>query len=668
MAEPKLPKRWKKAKKSTTSSTADASTTTLRAASATTLAPATASATAAPAVPGAKVRLRALVIATDDQDYGLPTWTSMLDRVGAPYDVVKAANQPITPEMLLDSAGNGRYNAILLTNSMMVQAQPDGSFSQVVDATEWNVLWAYERDYGVRQATLFASYGTFPEDYCLRAGTEGPVGATPINATLTSAGGSVFDYLKPGAAVPVRDSWVYSNRVDPSCATPLLTTGDATLGVTSTSADGRERAALTFSNNQHLLQSSLLTYGLFRWASKGVFLGQQQHYLKLDVDDYFGGADLIRPDRTIASDAYRMTGSEILNLDRQQRALQARYPIASSVRMGLAYNGSGVSIPWLCNPFGGGVSQLAASTRCVGSRFEWINHTWSHLKMTNASATDASNEIARNNTFASRFPLTSDRTVLKTGEYSGLGVYNPTGDEVAPPTDFGLEASNPNLLSAAVTNGVKFLHGNMSFPSHRPSCFNCAKSHPLSPTLTVVPDWPTNVAYFSSTPAEEETFYNWYYGPGGLFPAFDTPQTYAQIVDNESDIALSHMTTGSVYTHTMHIANLRNYGGGRTLATDWLDASIAKYAKYYSVPLRSPAWGDLAKLTLTRTSHFATAPSVTALYDPSTQTVTATSALSGTVQFTGVNVPGGAAYGSSVMGSTLLTAGVPTTWSVQPLP
>ena len=35
-------------------------------------------------------------------------------------------------------------------------------------STEWNILWAYERNFGVRQAALYTSYGTWPEDYCLQ--------------------------------------------------------------------------------------------------------------------------------------------------------------------------------------------------------------------------------------------------------------------------------------------------------------------------------------------------------------------------------------------------------------------------------------------------------------------------------------------------------------------
>ncbi len=108
---------------------------------------------------------------------------------------------PITTDTLVRPDGTGKYNAILLTNSMQVYAS-GGSYLNGLDPNEWNLLWAYERNFGVRQAALYTSYGTWPEDYCLSSAGETAVGDTPLNVSLTSAGAGVFDYLKPTAADP----------------------------------------------------------------------------------------------------------------------------------------------------------------------------------------------------------------------------------------------------------------------------------------------------------------------------------------------------------------------------------------------------------------------------------------------------------------------------------
>ena len=51
---------------------------------------------AAPAVPTNQVGVRALVIGVNSSDFGIATWTSMLDRVGAAYDVLDARTTPLT--------------------------------------------------------------------------------------------------------------------------------------------------------------------------------------------------------------------------------------------------------------------------------------------------------------------------------------------------------------------------------------------------------------------------------------------------------------------------------------------------------------------------------------------------------------------------------------------
>ena len=170
-----------------------------------------------------KVALRALVIAQNPDDLGLATWKATIGRVGASYDVLYTRSQDLTAADLVRANGTGKYNAVLLTDAMQAYVDPITGFSSALSDTEWNVLWAYERDYGVRQAALYASYGAWPEDYCLRQRTEGGTGSSTLPARLTADGAKIFDYLKPSAVVPITQSWVYRDTVDTSCgAQPVL--------------------------------------------------------------------------------------------------------------------------------------------------------------------------------------------------------------------------------------------------------------------------------------------------------------------------------------------------------------------------------------------------------------------------------------------------------------
>lgn len=622
-----------------------------------------------------KVGVRALVVAVDANDYGLPTWTSMLDRVGAAYDVITTKNQALTSATLLRADGAGKYNAVLLTDALLLYQDASGAFVSGLSADQWNLLWAYERGYQVRQVALFASYGTFPEDYCLRAGSEGGVGDTPLNATLTPVGHGVFNDLKPTVQIPITQSYVYRDTLAAGCnAQPVLTAGSSVLGVKSTSTDGRERMALTFSSNQYLIQANLLTYGLFRWASRGLYFGEQRHYLNTDVDDWFNSTDELSDTGVLNSDpGFRMTAHDAFNARTQQTALRARHPLANDFRFGMAFNGGDADLAagTACSP-NGGIAALTATSRCIRNDVRWIDHTLTHPKLNFTDYPTSLSEIKDNLAVARTLGLPTSGTVLKTGEYSGLGVYNPNvNDDVSPPTDFGLKAANPNLLRAAKDAGVSYLHGNMSFPSHRPACFDCGTPFPkptdnppgppvaedVRAALLIVPDWPTNIAYFSTTPSEETYFYNSYYGPTGRFPFWPTNQTYAQVLDHESDTALSHIASGSIYTHTLHIGNLRDYGKGNTLATDWLDQTMAKYTALYNVPLLSPDWPTLAAYTQGRIAHFAElGASVDAVYDRAAHTVTVTSPAAGKITMSGARTAGFSTYGTEVSAPITLTA------------
>src|SRR6266508_551433 len=626
----------------------------------------TVTAAAAPAAGAEKVALRSLVVALDADDFGIATWSSALDRIGAPYDVMLTKDQPLTMDSLVNAAGVGRYNAILLPNNSMLYQDSSGNFVSAFDADEWNTLWQYERDYAVRQVSLYTAYGTYPEDYCLRPGSEGGVGDTPIDATLTSTGAALFDRLKSAVKIPISLSYVYYSTIEANCgARSILSGNGSTLGVLSTSTDGRERAALTFTSNQYLPQAYLLTYGLFRWATKGVFVGEQRHYLEVDVDDWFNTTDHMLADGTYTSE-FRMSGSDAYSTYQMQNALRSTYPLAKQFTINIAYNGDGINrrAHAYCTSLLS-TDPLTSYSRCLRAQFNWINHTLTHPKMNFTDYTTNYNEINNNLTVGRNIGLTVPTSVLKTPEYSGLGVYNPDpNNDLDPPTDYGLGASNPAMLAAAKASGVKYLHGNMSFKSHQPSCFGCGIVHPLEPSLLIVPDWPTNIAYHVTTPAEETTFYNSYYGPTGKFPYWDHNLTYSEIVGWETDIAMQHVMSGSVYTHTFHQGNLRQYSSGKNLAFDWVNGVVGKYNASYNVPLLTPKWADLAAYAANRTAHSGT--SATVVWDRTANTLTATSASGGKLFLTGVKATGYSTYGAEAISLVSLPAATSVTLTPSP--
>jgi hypothetical protein len=628
---------------------------------------------------GDKVQLRFLVVANDANDFGLPTWKAILDQVGAPYDVLLAQNTPLTVDSLVDTDGSGKYSAILLTNNSLLYQDSSGNYLSAFDGSEWNTLWDYERNYKVRQVSLYTSYGTFPEDYCLRPVSEGGVDGAPLNASLTSAGAKVFSELKATALIPITYSYVYRNSIAAGCtATAILTAGGNVLGVLSPSTDGRERLALTFTTNQYLLQANLLPYSLIRWASKGVFLGERKHYIHIDVDDWFNQADERNPDGSFVPGGFSMSPSDALSTYQIQSALRTKYAsVLPAFMLNLAYNSGDADLTApafgtsgaACNTNQASSDPFTSTTRCLAKDFRFINHTLTHPKMQNypgdptcpvITAAQIRTEIRQNITNGNTLGLNiTNKTVLKTGEYSGLGVYNPNcNDDIDPPTDYGLMASNPDLLNEAALYGIKYLHGNMSFKSHQPSCFNCGIYHPMKPSLLVVPDWPTNIAYSATNPDEEASIYNCFFGPngtcaGGQFRYWPQDLTYPQLIDAESNIALNHLATGSVYSHTFHIANLRQYGSNQNLVFDWMDALMGKYASYFKANLKNLSWPNLGAYVADRTSHFSTLPATKAVWDRALNQVTVSTTAAGTLYLSGATTTATGVSSETYNGNTI---------------
>ena len=185
------------------------------------VAPSDKAAVAALALTPPKVALRALVVAVDATDWGVATWKPTLDRVGAAYDVLYTRTDPLTAATLVRPDGVGRYNAILLTSSMLLYDAGGGSYVSGLDGTEWNMLWAYERDFGVRQAALYTSYGTWPEDYCLSAVERGRRWATPrCQAALTAGRRGALRLPQDRRADPDRRSPTSTGPGSPPAAPP----------------------------------------------------------------------------------------------------------------------------------------------------------------------------------------------------------------------------------------------------------------------------------------------------------------------------------------------------------------------------------------------------------------------------------------------------------------
>ena len=623
-----------------------------------------------------RVELRLLLVSPTENDAGLAALEALCDQIGIPFETLIATKETLNEARLLTANGDGRYQGVFLTNNQLVY-NDDGTYQSAFGADEWNLLWSYERDFGVRQVSLYTFPGTYPEDYGVRVAGYKSTNDAPYPATLTQAGQSVFAAPKQGVVIPIRYAYTYLAAVEPGgvAAEPLITdaAGNA-LAVTSTAPDGRERLALTMAHSPYLLHTELLGYDLVRWVTRGVFLGERRFYLGLDEDDWFASTDKWNADLHALDGEYRLTAEDVIATKAQQEALRREYPVAASSQpftFTMAFNGyyADPSAPADCptdtNPITS-PDPLTSVTRCLANDFYWVNHTYTHTVMdAPTSYSTAKNEIAKNKRLARNIGLTSTRGYyagsLVSGEISGLGWYAPNG--VGNKIDFGLEASNRAFLQAARDQGVRYLASNMSVKSHEPDCWGCGTPHPLEPSILLVPRWPTGMFYSTTTPTDLLDAYNRVYGPQGSAPYFDHDLTYDEFLDVDTDIALYHVMTGSPYQHYQHVTNLREYAPGHSLSYDWAERLVEKYSRFYDLPLLTLTWKELGQRVAERTS-FRNADA-TGVWDKTTNRVTLTARNGGVVFATGMNLGARETYGGQTVSKRTFKAGEIRTYRVE---
>jgi hypothetical protein len=620
--------------------------------------------------PSGRVELRLLIISAKSTDPGLLTAKTMLDQLGLPYEVLVAGESDLTEGRLVNSSGDGRFQGIILTDNSL--AIYDGSsWLSALSEAEWNLLWQYEREHQVRQLSLYTFPGTYPEDYGIRVVDYKDTTNAAYPVRLSSSGQSLFASLKAGVELPIRYAYSYLARLEPASginATPLIQDAAGNLlAVTSRSADGRERLALTMAHNPYLLHTQLFSYDLVRWLTKGIFLGERQFYLGLDEDDWFLSTDKWDASVGRVNGLYRLSAKDALAAAQQQQSLANRFSVIRNSPYPFAYtmlyNASEANpyAAYSCDPNVRSSDPLASMTKCLQSRFYWANHTWSHEYMDRIAYSDAYNQLYWNQ-YASYYWFgfhrnnRADYSSLITGDISGLGWYNPNGpDDPGPKVDFGLSASNLDFLRSAKARGVRYLASNMSVKSHEPSCWGCGIRHPLEPSILLVPRWPTNVFYSVTTPTDAMDAYNRIYGPNGTQPFFDHNLSYAEFLDFETDIALYHLLSGAPYPHYQHVGNLREYAPGRSLSHDWLERLLEKYSRYYDLPVLSLSWANLGARVDYRSSFMNA--QVSAVWDRNSNQLTVRSAKGGWVYLTGARYGNTWSYGPATVSRFSLSAG-----------
>lgn len=134
--------------------------------------------------PRYEARVLLLTTSTDpDQAPHFAAAKAILDTFLIPYEVVDVSTAPFGSVALTNPDGTGRFQGVILAEGQL--ATWPGSTLHM-SAEDWNRLWAYERDYGVRELVLYTFPGTYPEDRCLTL-VGGFLTPSPPPTTLTAS-------------------------------------------------------------------------------------------------------------------------------------------------------------------------------------------------------------------------------------------------------------------------------------------------------------------------------------------------------------------------------------------------------------------------------------------------------------------------------------------------
>ncbi len=521
-----------------------------------------------------RIEMRLLLLGGSGGEPGYETWRTSLARAAVPFDAIALADQRSTLSIVRPD-GTVRYQALILAK--------DGLLEFALDPEQRAALDRLERDPGLRRLTAYA----YP----------GPVhGLTPptwsgrldnITACLTERGLEVFPYLR--GALPIDlGTWGYLATPDPDeCFESLLVApdGSSLLGI-HRDGEGRERMVQTFDANSGQVQGHLLRQGILAWLTRGTHLGYQRNYLSVQVDDVLLPNHSWDPERhATATDR-----AEILRMTADDAARTARWSRTRGVRLDLACNGGGSQrYEW---EHGIDRDPLLDALLAERNAFGWINHTFEHRNLDEASSEAIEREIEQNLEWAANQGIEFEPQVLITGEHTGLANLTAT-----PP-----RGENPNLAPALSARKIRFLACDASRPYARGGSDPDTRPVPAgAPFVTggavAIPRYPTALAHDVAT-AEQLL--------DRLRSSGHAPdESWPQLVSREARRILIKLVGNDPRPHFFHQSNLLANGAGEngsssSLVCELLDRVLGLYQSLTlpSMPIVQPRLAEIGRCLL----------------------------------------------------------------------
>jgi hypothetical protein len=557
--------------------------------------------------------MKVLVVTSGQTEADFPAITQALDYMGTPYSVLDIATTGnMIPAGYLANGCHGNFQGVIF-----------GFGGNIYNIHNFSDLYTYEAQFSVRQVNWYS----YPDpNFGMSYKGSLPASSTPYNFNYTSDGASLFSYANAVNPVGIVNASIYLGSIA-NGATPLLTDDSGNVLATLYNTPfAYQYLSLSFDSNPYLTHDLVLSYGLVKWVTQGMFLGQRHTYMTPQVDDYFiddsewtPGLDCsTNPDDT--GTHIRIAAADLSALLTWQAAKQSN-PISQNFILSMAFNGQG-TVPGVYPN-----DDLTSSTQANQAAFNWINHTFDHTNLDSVTYEKAVSEITQNNAVAAQLGFTNFNLAnMVTPDISGL--------------------RNPDFLQAAADNGVKYVVSDTSRAGEGNPTPNTGIVNQVQPAIFEIPRHPNNLFFNVATPDDWAAEY------GCIYPQLG--YTYPQILDNISDSFVVNMLKGDIDPQMFHQPNLYAYDGTHSLLGDLMDMTFSKYSNLVSFPVLSLREDAIATEMMNRSLY--NSAGLTASYIPH-QRIMITATQGATVPVTGLVTDGAETYGGETISHVPLLGG-----------
>ena len=521
-----------------------------------------------------RVAMRILLLGQTGREPGFEAWSRSLTRAGVPFDAIVLAERH-APVSITTPSGIVCYQALILAK--------EGLIDSALDAEQRGALERVEHDLGLRRLTAYAYPGP-------RYGLTAPIWAgrlDSLSASLTARGLELFPYLR--GPLPIDDgTWGYLAPPDPGEDFETLLVGpdgSSLLGI-HRDGDGREQMVQTFDANSGQVHGQLLRQGQLSWLTQGAYLGFQRNYLTLQVDDVLLPNHRWDPERHTTDRGTART----VRMTAEDAVRTANWSRARGLRLDLACNGAGSQR--YAQERGVDRDPLLDALLSERATFGWVNHTFEHRNLDDASRVAIETEIESNLIWAEKHGIEFEPHVVITGEHTGLA------DLIATPP----RAENQELGPALTATETRFLACDASRP------YSSGRSEPSDRPLPAgtpfaigsalaIPRYPTALAHDVAT--EDQVLDR--LRSTGRMPA----ESWTDVVRAEARRIFAKVVGNDPRPHYFHQSNLvaarpGGNGSSSSLLCELLDAVLNLYQSLIlpSMPIWQPTLSEIGRTFL----------------------------------------------------------------------